>query len=86
MSANQGLENPEGVQSGEGITRHDHLLEIPQRTYRHGGFAAGELTAVVDGDSVRLRVLTIEEDCSLRVPAKHLSVITDLLIHIRQDQ
>lgn len=72
--------------STAGILREDHVIEIPQVTYRHTGFPEGDLTALVDADGVQVRVATIDGDTTIRVPTKHLHAIAELLTHIRDDQ
>lgn len=69
-----------------GIQREDHVIEIPQVTYRDLAFTDGDLTATVEAGSVHVRVSTIDGDTTIRVPSQHLAAIAELLAHIRDDQ
>lgn len=73
-------------EAASGIVRQDHVIEIPQVTYRHTGFVDGELLAVIDADGVQVRVATIDGDTSFRIPSQHLAAVAELLAHIRDDQ
>lgn len=67
------------------ITREEHVIEVPQITYRHTEFVDGDLAAQIDGPALVVSVATIEGDSSFRIPIAHLAEITALLTHIRDD-